>query len=114
DRGDGDQIGQDHWLGEAPDQKPQDVPRACPHALANTNLPGFRLRFPGGETVKSDGSGYQNEKREARKQPDLATWAQKQGIKLLHIQPGKPQQNDYVERYNRTVRYDWLSQYLFD
>ena len=20
----------------------------------------------------------------------------------------------YVERYNRTVRYDWLSQYLFD
>lgn len=44
----------------------------------------------------------------------LATWAEKQGIKLLHIQPGKPQQNAYVERYNRTVRYDWLSQYLFD
>ncbi|SEA16935.1 Integrase core domain-containing protein [Desulfuromusa kysingii] len=22
--------------------------------------------------------------------------------------------NAYVERYNRTVRYDWLSQYLFD
>ena len=26
----------------------------------------------------------------------------------------KPQQNSYVERYNRTVRYDWLSQTLFD
>lgn len=26
----------------------------------------------------------------------------------------KPQQNTYVERYNRTVRYDWLAQYLFD
>jgi len=26
----------------------------------------------------------------------------------------KPQQNAYVERYNRTVRYDWLTQYLFD
>ena len=25
----------------------------------------------------------------------------------------KPQQNAYVERYNRTVRYDWLNQYLF-
>lgn len=27
------------------------------------------------------------------------------------IQPGKPQQNAYVERFNRTVRYEWLSQY---
>ena len=24
-----------------------------------------------------------------------------------------PQQNVYVERYNRTVRYDWLAQHLF-
>ena len=27
---------------------------------------------------------------------------------------GKSAKNAYVERYNRTVRYDWLSQYLFD
>ena len=27
---------------------------------------------------------------------------------------GKPQQNAYVERYNRTVRYDWLNQNLFE
>lgn len=44
----------------------------------------------------------------------LMNWAKKQGIRLEHIQPGKPQQNAYVERYNRTVRYDWLGQYLFD
>lgn len=44
----------------------------------------------------------------------LATWADKNGIQLLFIQPGNPQQNAYVERYNRTVRYDWLSQYLFE
>jgi len=31
-----------------------------------------------------------------------------------HIQPGKPQQNAYVERYKRTVRYDWLNQHLFE
>ena len=31
-----------------------------------------------------------------------------------HIQPGKPQQNAYVERYNRTVRYAWLARTLFD
>jgi len=33
---------------------------------------------------------------------------------LLYIQPGKPQQNAYIERYNRTVRYDWLNQYEFE
>lgn len=44
----------------------------------------------------------------------LTGWAERQGIQLAYIQPGKPQQNAYIERYNRTVRYDWLSQYLFD
>jgi len=44
----------------------------------------------------------------------LAEWAQKNGVRLDHIQPGKPQQNAYVERFNRTVRYDWLGHYLFE
>lgn len=44
----------------------------------------------------------------------LQTWAEKQDINLTYIQPGKPYQNAYIERYNRTVRYDWLGQYLFD
>jgi putative transposase len=43
----------------------------------------------------------------------LATWAEKHGITLAFIQPGNPQQNAYIERYNRTVRYDWLEQYLW-
>ena len=45
---------------------------------------------------------------------ELRDWARQNGIQLQFIQPGKPQQNAYVERYNRTVRYSWLSQYLFD
>lgn len=44
----------------------------------------------------------------------LQTWARKRNIRLRYIQPGKPQQNGYIERYNRTVRYDWLNQYLFE
>jgi len=44
----------------------------------------------------------------------LIAWAKRSGIALRYIQPGKPQQNAYVERYNRTIRYDWLSHYLFD
>jgi len=43
----------------------------------------------------------------------LAAWSEKHKITLLFIQPGNPQQNAYVERYNRTVRYDWLNQYIF-
>lgn len=44
----------------------------------------------------------------------LTTWAQSRGIRIDYIQPGKPQQNAYVERYNRTVRYDLLNQTLFN
>ena len=44
----------------------------------------------------------------------LIDWAKSHGITITYIQSGKPQQNAYVERYNRTVRYDWLNQHLFD
>lgn len=43
----------------------------------------------------------------------LQRWAEGRQIKLDYIQPGKPQQNAYVERFNRTVRYEWLSQYYW-
>lgn len=44
----------------------------------------------------------------------LTEWAQKNGVRLDYIQPGKPQKNAYIERFNRTVRYDWLGHYLFE
>ena len=37
-------------------------------------------------------------------------WTEKHGITIQHIQPGQPQQNAYIERYNRTVRHEWLDQ----
>ena len=43
----------------------------------------------------------------------VQTWAKELDIRLEFIQPGKPQQNAYVERFNRTVRYEWLSQYYW-
>ena len=43
----------------------------------------------------------------------LMEWAEKHQIHITHIQPGKPQQNAYVERFNRTVRYEWLSQHYW-
>jgi len=41
-------------------------------------------------------------------------WTAKRGIRIDFIQPGQSQQNAYVERYNRTVRDDWLAHHLFE
>lgn len=44
----------------------------------------------------------------------LVTWANQQQITLMYIQPGKPTQNAYVERFNRTVRHEWLDLHTFE
>ena len=42
-------------------------------------------------------------------------WLKKNAIELVRIQPGKPQQNAFVERFNRTVREDLLdANLIFD
>ena len=43
----------------------------------------------------------------------VQSWAAQRHIRIDYIQPGKPQQNAYIERFNRTVRYEWLSQYYW-
>lgn len=43
----------------------------------------------------------------------IQDWAKEWGIRFEYIQPRKPQQNAYVERFNKTVRYEWLSQYYW-
>ena len=44
----------------------------------------------------------------------LIDWANDKRITLLYIQPGKPTQNSYVERFNRTIRHEGLDLHSFD
>jgi len=41
-------------------------------------------------------------------------WCKRQGIEIRYIQPGRPNQNSFIERFNRTYREEVLSSYLFE
>lgn len=43
----------------------------------------------------------------------FVAWAKAEGMAIQYIQPGKPNQNAYIERFNRTFREEVLDQHLF-
>ncbi len=45
---------------------------------------------------------------------EFMEWCESQGIVIQYIQPGKPMQNGYIERFNRTYRQDILDACLFE
>ena len=44
----------------------------------------------------------------------VADWAEANGVELEFIKPGKPMQNGFVERFNRTYREAVLDMYIFE
>ncbi|RUO25164.1 IS3 family transposase [Aliidiomarina sanyensis] len=44
----------------------------------------------------------------------LMDWCDDHNIELVYIQPGKPQQNGFVKRFNGSFRREFLNAYLFD
>ena len=43
----------------------------------------------------------------------MLTWAHERGIALRLIEPGKPNQNAFIERFNRSYRTEVLNSWLF-
>ena len=41
-------------------------------------------------------------------------WARDLGTRLMFIQPGNPNQNAFIEGFNRSLRTEVLDAYLFD
>ena len=44
----------------------------------------------------------------------LVDWCAEHGVAMHYIQPGKPGQNAYIERFNRSYRTEVLNAYLFE
>lgn len=41
-------------------------------------------------------------------------WCAERAIELRYIEPGKPDQNAFIKRYNRTYRAEVLNAYVFE
>lgn len=44
----------------------------------------------------------------------FVNWCADRAIALRYIQPGKPDQNAFIERFNRTFRHEVLDAYVFE
>ncbi len=94
---------------------PDDFSRECLAIEVDTSLPAGRIT-----RVLDRVSAWRvfPEKMRMDKGPELisvtlADWAERNGVALEFIQPGKPTQNSYIERFSKTFRNEVLDFYLF-
>lgn len=80
------------------------------------NIPGLRLVKLMQEIVDYRGKPEQIRVDNGPEFRSVAftVWCESEGISIHYIQPGKPTQNAYIERFNRIFRQEVLDAYLFE
>lgn len=90
--------------------------REALHIEIDTSLPAARV-VRALEQIKEEGRKLPEQIR-VDNGPEfisgaLSEWAENNGVSLHFIQPGKPAQNAYIERFNRSFRCEILDAHLF-
>ena len=93
-----------------------DCSRECLAAYADYSIPAWKVIMVLEQVINERGKPAKIRVDNGPEfiSKELKGWCENNGITLQFIQPGKPMQNGYVERLNRTFREDVLNAYLFD
>ena len=80
------------------------------------SLPAQRVMRALGQIIEGRGkpAALRGDKGPEHISQPLVDWANKNRIPLMYVQPGKPIQKAYIERFNRTARHEWLDQHEFN
>lgn len=92
-----------------------DFSRECLALLADTSLSGLRVARELTELIKHRGRPKTIVSDNGTELTSMAVlrWCQETGIEWHYIQPGKPQQNAFVESFNGSFREECLNETLF-
>jgi putative transposase len=93
-----DERNREAWPSRSAPLCPRGVIRVVEQVIALYSQPAA-LRLDNGPELRSQA---------------FADWCAAHGIALRFIQPGKPHQNAFIERFNRTYRHEVLAAYVFD
>ena len=78
----------------------------APAPLLPTAIAGYRFHYPGSRYPLRTWTF-------APSAQAFIDWCEEHGSEILYIQPGKPNQNAFIERFNKSYREEVLSAHLF-